>query len=742
MQQVAQAPAALRENLLKAIEKVDRPGSFSASGDLPLTMPGLDVDGVGAIRLPLGKTQAAALIKRCSQAPYGKGTKTLVDTQVRRVWELDPKHIAFTNPKWDAFVASITNQARIALGLNDTKLHANLYKLLVYETGSFFLPHRDGEKLDGMVATLVIALPSPHTGGELIITHEGRRDEITLAGAASGHEMSYAAFYADCEHEVRPVRDGYRLCLVYNLTLGRSRHNSVVLAPRTAEVVASISQLLGNWPPTENLAKLAVTLEHQYTQDGLSIDTLKGVDRARADVLFDAADQAGCAAHLALVTHWQTGSAEGDDYGYSRRRERHRSWSYDDEDGEDDDESFDVGTGHEMGEVYEESLSINHWSDRNGDKIAYGEMELDKAEIVSKVPYEDWDLGREEFEGYTGNAGMTLERWYHRAAVVIWPKQNNFTVLCDAGTDAAISGLQSMVRTWKRARKSDEPTQRKSCLEFAMAIIQTWSPPKFSYYSHIAKEKVDRSEFPLLLQELDDPDAVVRFLTDVMPNDGKIQLGKAFPVFCKRHGWPTFEAGLAAIFDAASRETVERNAALLETICVQRDSNADRLNVCKELAEHTVNALLRFDNHSSAIDWRVERIDRAGLLVSLVKSLVSVDCTEPLDELFDHTLSQVKMYDLTDAHLAAIFALESWLVRKPGKARRVVSRWLNHCRTELEQRTEHAPTPFKDFRRAAKLSCSLRRLPGIKRLSRRSRRIGTSIQGKQGAPPASAPDHR
>jgi hypothetical protein len=443
--QVAKALTVFRENLLKAIEKVDRPGSFSTSGDLPLTMPGLEVEGIGAIRLPLGKTQAGALIKRCSQARYGKGTKTLVHTQVRRVRELDPKHIKFTNPNWDALVASITNQARVALGLNDTKLHAKLYRLLVYETDSFFLPHRDGERLEGMVAKLVIALPSPHTGGELIVTHEGRRDQITIARAASGHEMSYAAFYADCEHEVRPVRDGHRLCLVYNLTLGRSRRNGGVSAPRTAEVVASISELLGNWPPSDEITKLAVTLEHQYTQDGLNIDTLKGVDRARADVLFDAAERAGCAAHLALVTHWQSGSAEGDDYGYSRGRQRYRSWSYDDDE---DEQYFDDGTGHEMGEVYEESVSINYWSNRDGNKIAYGEMDLDTAEIVSNVPREDWDLGREEFEGYTGNAGMTLERWYHRAAIVIWPKENNFRVLCDAGTDAPISGLKSMVGKW------------------------------------------------------------------------------------------------------------------------------------------------------------------------------------------------------------------------------------------------------------------------------------------------------
>jgi len=702
MQQVAQPPAVFRENLLKAIAKVDRPGSFSTSGDLPLTMPGLDVKGVGAIRLPLGKTEARALIKRSSQAPYGKGTKTLVDTDVRRVWELDPKQITFANPKWDAIVLSITNQVRLALGLNDTKLHANFYKLLVYESGSFFLPHRDGEKLDGMVATLVIALPSPHTGGELIVTHEGRREEITFAGAASGHEMSYAAFYADCNHEVRPVRDGYRLCLVYNLTLGRSRRKAGVSAPRTAEVVATIGELLGNWPRREEITKLAVTLEHQYTQDGLNIDSLKGVDRARADVLFDAAEHAGCAAQLALVTLWQSGSAESEDYGYSRGRERYRSWSYDDE----DDGYSDEGTGHEMGEVYDESMSINHWSDRSGKKIAYGEMDLDPAEIVSDVPREDWDLGREEFEGYTGNAGMTLERWYHRAAIVIWPTENNFEVLCGAGTDAAICGLKSMVGKWKRARKSDQPQHRKACLEFAAAIIQTWSSPKFHYHSYTVTETVDRSEFPFLLQELDDPDSVIRFLTEVMPKEGKIQLGKAFPTFCNRHGWQTFETALIAIIDEVTPETIARNIALLETFCLQRDKNADRVNVCQELAEHAVNALQRLDNRSSADEWHFERIDRAGLLVSLVKSLIAVECTEPLDELFDHTLSQAKTYDLTDAHLAAIFALESWMQRKLNKANRSVARWLDHCRTKLEQRTEHAPAPSTDWRRAAKLSCS------------------------------------
>jgi hypothetical protein len=192
-----------REKLLKAIGGVDRPGSIHIRRDLPLTMPGLQVDGIGPIRFPLGESQARELINQCSQAPYGKGTDTVVDTSVRRVWELDPTRFQFTNPKWGALVTSICDDVRTDLGLEQEKLEAHLYKLLVYEQGSFFLAHRDGEKIDAMVATLVIGLPSPHSGGELMLTHEGNRYEASFPGAASGHKMSYVAFYADCEHEVR-----------------------------------------------------------------------------------------------------------------------------------------------------------------------------------------------------------------------------------------------------------------------------------------------------------------------------------------------------------------------------------------------------------------------------------------------------------------------------------------------------------------------------------------------------------
>jgi len=49
----------------------------------------------------------------------------------------------------------------------------------------------------------------------------------------------------------------------------------------------------------------------------------------------------------------------------------------------------------------------------------------------------------------------------------------------------------------------------------------------------------------------------------------------------------------------------------------------------------------------------------SALLVSLVKAMLGVNAVKPLSRLVNHALVCVDKYDLTDAHLAAIFALES-----------------------------------------------------------------------------------
>ena len=206
---------AIAADLAVLLAKVNRPGDFFTSGTTELLAPSMQVDGVGPIALPLLQVQAEQLIAVAEAAPYGRGQETLIDPSVRRTWQIAPDRVRIRGRHWQQTLDAIV--ARVAEGLGvDEPIDAEFYKLLIYDRGSFFVGHRDTEKAPGMFATLVIVLPSLSSGGELLVRHAGREIRLDLR-CEDPSEAAFAAFYADCVHEVLPVTDGCRLTLVYNL---------------------------------------------------------------------------------------------------------------------------------------------------------------------------------------------------------------------------------------------------------------------------------------------------------------------------------------------------------------------------------------------------------------------------------------------------------------------------------------------------------------------------------------------
>ena len=50
-----------------------------------------------------------------------------------------------------------------------------------------------------------------------------------------------------------------------------------------------------------------------------------------------------------------------------------------------------------------------------------------------------------QYEGYMGNWGNTLDRWYHRAAVVVWPREQAFANRAETSPARALDELAAMV---------------------------------------------------------------------------------------------------------------------------------------------------------------------------------------------------------------------------------------------------------------------------------------------------------
>ena len=313
-------------------------------------------------------------------------------------------------------------------------MQAELYKLLVYDAGSFFIKHRDTEKIPGMFATLVIVLPSEYQGGELVIKH--KQEAVTLdLHRDDAAEVGYAAFYADCVHEILPITQGCRLTLIFNL-FRADKQLPLPKPPDYDQEQALVTSLLRNWatsltdePDPEIPLKLIYLLEHAYTPAELGFDALKNADAAVAEVLLAAAQQADCDIHLALVSVDEYGSAE-----YAGDYRRHR---YDDED------------DYEIVEVDERTETISEWRRPDGKPSPLPVLPFSEHEFCPISAYDNIEPDNIQFQEATGNAGASFDRSYQAAALVIWPKALNLAIISQAGINATLPVLQDLCQRWE-----------------------------------------------------------------------------------------------------------------------------------------------------------------------------------------------------------------------------------------------------------------------------------------------------
>ena len=503
---------------LKALEDVlaavRRPGDFFVRGVLETPMPRVEINGVGVISFPILNSQIQDIIKHAERAPYGRGGETILDTSVRNTWQLTPVNVRIGGKSWGRSFQHILSTVTDGLGCTGTDVSAEFYKLLVYEEGGFFLPHRDTEKTDGMFGTLTIVLPSAHCGGELVIRHAGREVTVDMSNAETS-ELTFAAFYADCEHAIKPITQGTRVCLTYNLLQRRTgKKDKPITAPLyDSEADRAQAILEQTFKKSDAPAKLAWLLEHQYSPVGLSFSGLKGRDAALAKVARHAARRAECALHLGIVHIEESGAAEPCfdlDYGRAHRRGGY----YDG-----DDRVEDTETGDEDFEVIEVSDSLRHidqWIDTNDHAVEFGSLPIEDGEILPACALDGEAPDQQRLTEATGNEGASFERSYHRAALVIWPQDRFVDVLLQAGPGAALPYFKDRVQA---LNSLSVPGANQQTVHFvAERIIAVWEATAKGGYRGRCKES-DLSEMIALLGQLADAPLLERFIGGVVTRE-------------------------------------------------------------------------------------------------------------------------------------------------------------------------------------------------------------------------------
>ena len=657
-------------HLAGILDKIKQPGDFCTSGRLAIHPPALDVEGVGRIGLPLPGVQARQLIEVAEAAPYGRGTETILDQDYRRTWQIDASQFSLHGDAWQQDLDDIIHRAAQGLGVKG-KVEAQPYKLLIYDEGCFFLPHRDSEKTAGMFATLVIVLPSAYQGGELVVEHQGKRMVLDLRQDDPA-EVSYAAFYADCRHEVKPVTAGHRLALVFNLVRPNSKR--LPRPPRHEPAIAHLAEALNGWND-DGADWLIYPLEHAYTEAELDFANLKAQDRARAEVLAAAAERAGCELYLTLFTIEENGWAE------------YIGWD-----------------DFEIGEVLDSLTMLYTWRTPDGRKLAFDDLPFEPEDLC---PPEAWEIIEEqepEFMEATGNEGASFERIYHGAALVVWPRQRAAGILYRAPLAFSLAYLEERLESWKKARRAAD--EKATLVTLFDAVIEAWpKTPPYSYH-----QEVPVPEMATLLARLAEPKVVMRFLERLAERgflskdvESLVRLLSLCPTEQK--------AGLLGKLlrgNTASRP--DASARLLRQCLDSEEIPNDTLQPAAEAliaALPTDKASETFASSSEQPAYRFSKTkpDPEQLTALVADLLPALDALSPnlAKAALAHFQANPETCDMDEVLRPAALRLADAPARERNGS---VAALCNQVADSLRQRTAHPPTKPSDWRRNAELPCN------------------------------------
>lgn len=534
------------------IGSVTRPGDYCVHTRLFAPMPRIEAGTAGVLSFPIPQAQAQALVADAERAPYGRGQETIVDDSVRDCWQLTPDNIRIAGRTWADTFGDILERTAVGLGCPEGAVTAELYKLLIYEPGGFFAPHRDTEKADGMVATLVISLPVPGAGGELVIRHRGRETVVDMT-TDEPSELVYAAFYADCEHEILPVTDGHRVCLVYNLMLQDGSGTPLEAPDYGAEIDRIAAELGARCCDPGASGKLVWLLEHDYSAAGLSFGTLKNVDAAIGRVLTAAAERAGCALHAAIVRVEETGAGWYNGYA---------------------DVVEDIADdAFELYDIVDVDCRLDGWVRPDGAPADYNDLPLLPGELMPAGRLDPERPDSQRLLEASGNEGATIERLYRRAALVAWPKADSARLLAQAGAGSLAAFLAG---EWQRASEG-APTYGP-IRDLASLVVEFWpsceSHPRRSEGDSWEGQSARTLEF---LCAIGNREATARFLSDVVLPDYDGEMNGALVTAAAEMGVGEIREFLCALAESGTSLRTEGIVDLASQLCERLDDGGDGL---------------------------------------------------------------------------------------------------------------------------------------------------------------------
>ena len=227
--------------------------------------------------------------------------------------------------------------------------------------------------------------------------------------------------------------------------------------------------------------RLVYLLDHEYTERGLSWARLKGSDADRAAAVRAAAEAADCETVLALAEVRETWEAYDEpEPSWHRRR---YGW-------DDDDDDSGSSADPELQALIDSTVHLDRWLSDPDAAATPTSLTISDDEVCATTPSVSLEPYASEYEGYMGNYGNTMDRWYRRAALVVWPRRLAFAVRAEASPEWALDILAKQIRARDVAgarealatvatfwRSSVDAVQRGGLLTKALRVARNLDDP-------------------------------------------------------------------------------------------------------------------------------------------------------------------------------------------------------------------------------------------------------------------------
>ena len=288
------------------------------------------------------------------------------------------------------------------------------------------------EKAPGMIATMIISLPSEHVGGEVALSL-GNQKQTLQTEAGSEFETRFLAWYADVNHAIKPVTSGHRLVLTYNLIRRDAPTKPIPTPSALYDTAKNIQSAISRWAlacgDECRDSRMLYMLEHDYSEANFGLANLKGKDQLRARYLTEAAKGNDVCVYLAHFEHTKSGGCDDGD-GY-----------------------YDNVDTHEIIDELDSDWKIKTLFTPDGTAIA-SEMDLSEEEFLGEVNFPDGP-DDEEYEGWTGNEGANTTHFYRRSCIIMFPRSERGEII-SAAESVAIDKWSQIVLEESEANMGED----------------------------------------------------------------------------------------------------------------------------------------------------------------------------------------------------------------------------------------------------------------------------------------------